>query len=374
VKTQTGTMVGTPHYMAPEYVHGGKKFDHRIDVYSLGVIAFEMLAGVLPFQGDGVGQILVAHMLEPVPPLRPLAPAVGPELEAVVMRALEKDPAARFQTAEEMARALLAAVGDGTVTAPVARGAAPAGAAGRAVLSPAAVAPRAPVPAAATPTRALLPPEAGGGGDPTGEHAEPTDLPSESTTVGPPRAPFESLPTVIKAVPTAPEPPSTLSVTAAEIQRAAPTLAGRRSWALVGGLAAAALVAGTATVVVLSVGGTSDEATSAGHHEAAAGEGASDEPAAKKHTAARDGDDATTAPAEHSSAPSTAAEPVADARTPAPAAATAAAEGHKKGPKKPAGLRKPASAAAAHTAAPKKDVKKPGTKPGTKTAELDLAD
>ncbi|HEV8323480.1 MAG TPA: serine/threonine-protein kinase, partial [Myxococcota bacterium] len=84
VKTQTGTMVGTPQYMAPEYVHGGKAFDHRIDIYSLGIIAFEALCGVTPFRGEGFGQILLAHMTEPPPSMRSLNPAVPAALEAVV--------------------------------------------------------------------------------------------------------------------------------------------------------------------------------------------------------------------------------------------------------------------------------------------------
>jgi tRNA A-37 threonylcarbamoyl transferase component Bud32 len=392
VKTQTGTMVGTPYYMAPEYAHGAKGFDHRIDVYSLGVIAFETLSGVLPFKGEGVGQILLAHMLEPVPPLRPLAPAVSPGLEAVVMRALEKEPAARFQTAQEMARALLVAVGD---EAPAGAGPAEVGASrpfAAAARAPTAAAPRAPIPAAATPTRARLPSGAGAGGQATAgdDGPEPTDLPAEATTVGPPRAPLESLPTVIRAVPTPPmgssarvlqdaaapprvpaEPPSTLSVTAAEIQPAAPPAPARRSVVLVAGLAAAALVAAAGTAAVLTYGGSTDEAPRE-HHDVSGGAAAPDDSAGKKRDGAfkRDADAAhapradTTTPAPATSAPA----PALDASA-AKTAATAAPA--KKLAKKPTGAHKAASASGT---AEVKDARKLRPKTADKTAEMDLAD
>ncbi len=92
-KTQTGNMLGTPRYISPEGARG-VQIDHRVDIYSLGVIAFEMLAGRSPFQGETAMDLVVAHMNEPAPPLGQFA-KVPKALEQIVMRMLEKDPANR---------------------------------------------------------------------------------------------------------------------------------------------------------------------------------------------------------------------------------------------------------------------------------------
>ena len=103
-RTEAGVIVGTPEYMAPEQCEDGP-IDARTDVYALGVIAFELATGRLPFTGRGVAPLLLAH-LERAPP-RPseLAP-VPPALERAILRALEKDPAARFADMAELAAAL----------------------------------------------------------------------------------------------------------------------------------------------------------------------------------------------------------------------------------------------------------------------------
>jgi eukaryotic-like serine/threonine-protein kinase len=101
--TQTGTLLGSPHYMAPEQMRVGK-VDGRTDIYALGCILFEMLAGMPPFRGNGVIEICAAHLSKPVPSLEAVARTpleVSPELEAIVRKCLEKDPEARFQTVEE---------------------------------------------------------------------------------------------------------------------------------------------------------------------------------------------------------------------------------------------------------------------------------
>jgi serine/threonine protein kinase len=92
-KTQTGNMLGTPRYISPESARG-VHIDHRADIYSLGALAYEMLAGRPPFQGDTAMDLVVAHMNEPPPPLSQFA-KVPKALEQVVMRMLEKDPANR---------------------------------------------------------------------------------------------------------------------------------------------------------------------------------------------------------------------------------------------------------------------------------------
>jgi len=103
--TRTGTIFGTPHYIAPEQASGGE-VDHRADLYSLGVILFRMVTGRLPFEGSGGMQVLLAHIREQPPRPRDLNPRLSRELEEVILRALVKDPAARWQSADEFILAL----------------------------------------------------------------------------------------------------------------------------------------------------------------------------------------------------------------------------------------------------------------------------
>jgi eukaryotic-like serine/threonine-protein kinase len=98
----TATMVGTPKYMAPEQANG-LPATPATDVYSAGIVFYEMLAGRAPFRGGSPVEIALRHVQEPVPPLDPSVPR---SLVRVVERALEKDPAARYQTAAQMADAL----------------------------------------------------------------------------------------------------------------------------------------------------------------------------------------------------------------------------------------------------------------------------
>jgi serine/threonine-protein kinase len=104
--TATGLIIGTPEYMAPEQVRG-MHCDGRADLYSLGAMAYHMLAGRPPFVGETPIAVGFAHVTEPPRPLRELKPDVPAELEAAVLRALEKDPAKRFVDAHELKRALL---------------------------------------------------------------------------------------------------------------------------------------------------------------------------------------------------------------------------------------------------------------------------
>jgi serine/threonine-protein kinase len=105
VRTQSGTMMGSPKYMSPEQV-GGHATDHRSDIFSLGSLLYEMVAGVPAFQGENLGQLLTAILhATPVPPgqFRPGIPAA---LEAVIARAMQKNSQARYQDAADMAREL----------------------------------------------------------------------------------------------------------------------------------------------------------------------------------------------------------------------------------------------------------------------------
>jgi serine/threonine-protein kinase len=105
-KTRTGLVIGTPTYMSPEQCEGKGLIDSRSDVYSLGVVMYELLTGRVPFPGEGFGEILVAHLTkEPEPPSK-LNPDITPELEAIVLHAIEKDRNRRFQTMEEFGTAI----------------------------------------------------------------------------------------------------------------------------------------------------------------------------------------------------------------------------------------------------------------------------
>lgn len=105
VRTQSGTMMGSPKYMSPEQV-GGRPVDHRSDIFSLGSVLYEMLAGAPAFGGADLGQILNAIVHSAPPPPSRLRPGVPVPLEQVVARAMHKDADARYQDAAEMARDL----------------------------------------------------------------------------------------------------------------------------------------------------------------------------------------------------------------------------------------------------------------------------
>jgi beta-lactam-binding protein with PASTA domain len=103
--TQTGAIVGTVQYLSPEQAEG-HPVDRRADLYSAGIVLYELLTGNVPFDGEAPISIAIKQINErPVPP-RQLEPGIPPALEAVVMRALEKDPARRYQSAEEFIAAL----------------------------------------------------------------------------------------------------------------------------------------------------------------------------------------------------------------------------------------------------------------------------
>src|SRR4051812_27295075 len=99
--TQTGSIMGTAQYLSPEQAQG-LPVDDRSDLYSIGVVLYEMLTGRLPFDGDSAVTIALKQVAEPPVPPRAIVPSVPPELEAVVLRALAKAPAQRFQDADEM--------------------------------------------------------------------------------------------------------------------------------------------------------------------------------------------------------------------------------------------------------------------------------
>jgi tetratricopeptide (TPR) repeat protein len=104
--SSAGLAIGTPPYMSPEQATGGDQIDGRSDLYSLGCVFYEMLAGEPPFTGPSAQAIAAKHLQLLPPALRTVRPHIPPLIEAAIGRALEKVPADRFQSAEDFARAL----------------------------------------------------------------------------------------------------------------------------------------------------------------------------------------------------------------------------------------------------------------------------
>jgi serine/threonine-protein kinase len=120
--TATGMIVGTPTYMSPEQASGDKAIDGRSDIFGLGCVLYEMLAGEPPFKGPNPQATLMRRFLGPPRPLRPMV-QIPEGVEAAIIRALAKDPAERFATAAEFADAL---AGRAPVAAAPAAGSGPA--------------------------------------------------------------------------------------------------------------------------------------------------------------------------------------------------------------------------------------------------------
>jgi tetratricopeptide (TPR) repeat protein/tRNA A-37 threonylcarbamoyl transferase component Bud32 len=121
--TQTGTIAGTPAYMSPEQGRG-EKLDHRTDLYSLGIVLYEMATGLVPFKAETPMAVIVKHITEPLPLPRAINPDLSEVVERVILKALAKDPSDRFAQAGEMAQAFSAALSRPSPPAP-ARGTPP---------------------------------------------------------------------------------------------------------------------------------------------------------------------------------------------------------------------------------------------------------
>lgn len=110
-QTSTGTVSGTPAYMSPEQARGDK-VDSRTDIYSLGVVLYEMLAGTVPFDAESSFGILMKHLNEPPPPI----PNISSDLQIVIDRALAKDSTLRYNTAKELVDEFIAVFNGQTVS------------------------------------------------------------------------------------------------------------------------------------------------------------------------------------------------------------------------------------------------------------------
>ncbi|HWQ38139.1 MAG TPA: serine/threonine-protein kinase [Burkholderiales bacterium] len=104
-KTKTGIILGTPSYMSPEQL-AGKKLDGQSDLFSLGVTLYQLVCGILPFQGETMTQLMFKIANEPPTDIVSVNPAIPRSLVAIIDKALAKDPNARFRTGEEMAEAI----------------------------------------------------------------------------------------------------------------------------------------------------------------------------------------------------------------------------------------------------------------------------
>jgi serine/threonine-protein kinase len=111
-QTRTGMVMGTPTYMAPEQCRGAGAVDHRADLYALGCVAYQMLCGQPPFVADGAGELIARHLYFQPQPLRSLCPELPADVDDLVLRLLQKEPAARPASAADLVRAIdqLAAV------------------------------------------------------------------------------------------------------------------------------------------------------------------------------------------------------------------------------------------------------------------------
>ncbi len=110
--TSAGTVIGTPEYLSPEQANA-VPIDQRTDIYSLGIVLYQMLTGRLPFTGATPVAIAIKHMMEQPPSISAINPLISPAIEAVIMKAIAKNPNDRYSSAEDFAAALKTAVYEG---------------------------------------------------------------------------------------------------------------------------------------------------------------------------------------------------------------------------------------------------------------------
>ncbi|MEK7287007.1 MAG: protein kinase, partial [Elusimicrobiota bacterium] len=134
-KTATGTVLGTPSYMSPEQI-SGKKVDGRADLFSLGVMFFEMLSGQKPWEAESIGTLLYQIANEPHPDPIGIRKEIPPAVAAIINKALQKNPDLRYQNGEDMAKDIRDALAGKTVQVEIAKAPAPTPATGTATGTP----------------------------------------------------------------------------------------------------------------------------------------------------------------------------------------------------------------------------------------------
>lgn len=174
--TRTGSVLGTPYYMSPEQARGLRSVDYRSDLWSVGVIAFRCMTGRLPFEGEAVGDVLVKLCTAPIPVPSQLARDVPSGFDAWLVRALGREPEARFQSATELARSLATVCG---LTVPLTPNSGELHALSANTPGPQRMSPF----AATTPSPALTPAAAAQTGAPITQTPAPTTRPAMSTLI-----------------------------------------------------------------------------------------------------------------------------------------------------------------------------------------------
>jgi eukaryotic-like serine/threonine-protein kinase len=202
--SQSGALLGSCYYMSPEQIRGLARLDHRSDLYSLGVVLYEMTTGRKPFEGASAFELLSSHVHELPQPPRHLAPEMPASLNDAILTALAKDPQQRFQTAEEFRQALDAAA------APRSPGRPPVGRWGFGVAAAAVILvvslanlwlrTRSPVPSPSPPDAALSPPPV------TSGRSRPAPATKRSLAPSPPSHPANA--SVAEPTPSPDLPPS----------------------------------------------------------------------------------------------------------------------------------------------------------------------
>jgi serine/threonine protein kinase len=99
-------IIGTFDYIAPEQIEGNREVDGRADIYSLGVMTYQLISGTLPFRRTPPGALLLAHMTSPPPDLREMVPTVSRQTSLAIQKAMAKNPDERFPSAREFVQAL----------------------------------------------------------------------------------------------------------------------------------------------------------------------------------------------------------------------------------------------------------------------------
>jgi serine/threonine-protein kinase len=107
--TVAGMIAGTPEYISPEQINDFGSVSVGTDLYALGIIAYELLTGTVPFSSEELMTLLMAHLTEPPPPLRSRNPEIPERIEAIVLKLLEKKPADRYASCNDLARTLMSA-------------------------------------------------------------------------------------------------------------------------------------------------------------------------------------------------------------------------------------------------------------------------